>query len=84
MNRERIETALERGYQRWKLDPMSEGFPVEEWQSREVEAMIREAVDEALEAAARDIESRVGNYTDGFINGMDHAAAVVRSRKGQA
>ena len=60
--------------------------------AREVEAMIREAVDEALEAAAVEIEARKpsGPYWDdpAFYRGNgaedenDYCAEIVRSHKG--
>jgi hypothetical protein len=47
-----------------------------------VEALIREAVDEALEAAAVAIEDSPERRPVEWHNGMDHAASIVRSHKG--
>ena len=71
MNRDRIEAALRAGFRRNGLAGMA----------ITVEILISEAVDEALEAAAVEIEE-AGPY---YIEGMSsrYCARIVRSHKGQ-
>jgi len=83
VNRERIEAAiLARLTEKSSHDYQWPRWAAAYEASEAIEALIREAVDEALEAAAVAIESRTGNFTAEFVNGMDHAAEVVRSHKG--
>ena len=80
MNRDRIEAAME-GY-----DLDASGLSYDAWMDARVsavEALIREAVDEALEAAAQHLQGEAEREPTGSRRiHYSQAATIVRSHKG--